>query len=148
MGLQITEQDRRVQERKPTVSRNTSLGREFYRAATWEDGDTTISVTAIAFVTGIRSRRNPDGSIDLIGQVTRFDVMGKDEFVQPVEVAVFLWERERIAEDGSTVYDSDIDHSNEVGLYYQATVAEAEEQCRIFLENLSFEEHFDPGAWV
>lgn len=148
MGLQITEQDRTVGERKPTVSRNTSLGREFYRAATWEDGDTTISVTAVAFVTGIRARRNDDGSIDLLSQVTRFDVLAKGEFVQPVEVAVFFWERERIAEDGTTVYDSDIDHSNEVGLYYQGTVAEAEEQCRIFLENLDFEEHFDPGAWA
>ena len=145
--MQITAQDRTVRERKPTVSRNTSLGREFYRSATWEQGDTTITVTAIAFVTGIRARRHPDGSIDLVGQVTRFDVLGKDEFVQPVEVAVFLWDRERIAEDGTTVYDSDIDHSSEVGLYYSATLEDAEEQCRIFVENLDFEEHFDPAAW-
>jgi hypothetical protein len=129
------------------VSRNTSLGREFYRSATWEEGDTTVKVTAIAFVTGIRARKNPDGSVDLLGQVTRFDVMGRDEYVQPVEVAVFLWDRDRVAEDGSTVYDSDIDHSNEVGLYYQDTVAKAEEQCEIFIESLDFGEHFDPGAW-
>lgn len=146
--MQITEQDRTVRERQPTVSRNTSLGREFYRSATWEDGDTTVKVTAIAFVTGLRGRRQPDGSVDLTGQVTRFDVLGKDEFVQPVEIAVFLWDRERVAEDGTTVYDSDIDHSSEVGLYYSATLEDAEEQCRIFVENLSFEENFDPDAWV
>lgn len=145
--MQVIEQDRTVGTRKPTVSRNTSLGREFYRSATWEEGDTTIKVTVIAFVTGIRARRQPDGSIDLFGQVTRFDVLGKDEFVQPVEVAVFLWDRERMAEDGTTVYDSDIDHSSEVGLYYSATLEDAEEQCRIFVENLDFEENFDPAAW-
>jgi hypothetical protein len=123
------------------------LGREFFRSATWEEGDTTITVTVIAFVTGIRARRNPDGSIDLLSQVTRFDVMGRDEYVQPVEVAVFLWDRERIAEDGQTVYDQDIDHSNELGLFYQPTVELAEEQCRIFVENLDFGQHFDPEAW-
>lgn len=145
--MEITEQDRVVRERQPTVSRNTSLGREFYRSATWEDGDTTIKVTAIAFVTGVRARRHPDGSVDLIGQVTRFDVLAKDEFVQPVEVAVFLWDRERVAEDGTTVYDSDIDHSSEVGLYYSATLEDAEQQCRMFVENLDFAENFDPAAW-
>jgi hypothetical protein len=40
--MQITEQDRDVRTRKPTVSRNTSLGQEFYRSATWEEGDTTV----------------------------------------------------------------------------------------------------------
>lgn len=145
--MQITEQDRQVRERKPTVSRNTSLGREFYRSATWEQGDTTVKVTAIAFVTGIRAQRNADGSVELKEQVTRFDVLHKDQFVQPVERAVFVWDRERMAEDGQTVYDEDIDYSNEVGLYYSATVADAEEQCRIFVANLDFAEHFDPGAW-
>lgn len=145
--MQITSQDRNVLVRQPTVSRNTSLGREFYRSATWEEGDTTVKVTAIAFVTGIRALRKPDGSVDLISQVTRFDTLRKDEFVQPVEVAVFLWDRERIAEDGQTVYDQDIDHSNEVGLFYSPTVEKAEEECQTFLENLDFEEHFDPGAW-
>lgn len=146
--MQITAQDRTVLVRQPTVSRNTSLGREFYRSATWEDGDTTVKVTAAAFVTGIRARKNPDGSITFLGQVTRFDTISTDEFVQPVEVAVFLWDRERIAEDGQTVYESDIDHSNEVGTYYQATLAEAEAVCRAFIESLDFGEHFDPGAWA
>lgn len=145
--MRITEQERTAHSRKPTVSRNTSLGREFHRSATWEEGDTTVKVTVIAFVTGIRARRNADGTVDLLEQVTRFDVMRKDEFVQPVERAVFLWDRERIAEDGSTVYDEDLDYSNEVGLYYQDTIADAEEQCRIFVENLDFEAQFDPSAW-
>jgi hypothetical protein len=133
--------------RQPTVSRNTSLGREFFRSATWEEGDTTVKVTVIAFVTGIRARRNADGSVDLLEQVTRFDVMRKDEFVQPVERAVFLWDRERMAEDGQTIYDQDIDYSNEIGLFYQPDVEKAEEQCRIFVTDLDFGEHFDPGAW-
>jgi hypothetical protein len=60
---------------------------------------------------------------------------------------VFLWDRERQAEDGSTIYDQDIDYSNEIGLFYQDTVAKAEDQCFIFLTNLDFEEHFDPAAW-
>ena len=145
--MQITTQDKGVGTREPTVSRNTSLGREFHRSATWEEGDTTVTVTVIAFVTGIRARRNPDGSVDFLEQVTRFDVMRKDEFVQPVERAVFLWDRERIAEDGQTVYDSDIDYSNEIGLFYQDSVTAAEEQCRIFVENLDFGQHFDPSAW-
>lgn len=145
--MQITKQDRETGTRQPTVSRNTSLGREFHRSATWEEGDTTVTVTAIAFVTGIRARRNPDGSVDLLEQVTRFDVMRKDEFVQPVERAVFLWDRERMAEDGQTVYDADIDYSNEIGLYYSASLEDAEKQCQIFIENLDFSTHFDPTAW-
>ena len=144
--MQITAQDTTVGERPPTVSRNTSLGREFHRSATWEQGDTTVKVTAIAFVTGIRARRNADGSVDLLEQVTRFDVMRENEFVQPVERAIFIWDRERI-EAGQTVYDQDVDYSNEIGLFYQPDVPAAEAQCRIFLENLDFGEHFDPAAW-
>lgn len=146
--MQITRQDKTVGDRKPTVSRNTSLGREFHRSATWEEGDTTVKVTVIAFVTGIRAQNNPDGSVDLLEQVTRFDVMHKDQFIQPVERAVFLWDRERLAEDGSTVYDTDIDYCNEIGLFYSASLEDAEKQCLIFVENLDFGEHFDPGAWV
>lgn len=145
--MQITAQDRLAKSRRPTVSRNTSLGQEFYRSATWEEGETTVKVTVIAFVTGIRTRHNPDGTIDFLEQVTRFDVMNKDEAIQPVERAVFLWDRERVAEDGSTVYDEDIDYSNEVGLFYQPSVEKAEEQCRYFVDHLDFGTHFDPGAW-
>lgn len=145
--MQITEQDREVRTRRPTVSRNTSLGQEYYRSATWEADETTVKVTVIAFVTGVRAHKNPDGSVDLLEQVTRFDVMRQDEFVQPVERAVFLWDRERQAEDGSTVYDTDIDYSNEIGLFYQPTLEKAEEQCFIFVQNLDFDDHFDPAAW-
>lgn len=145
--MQITTHDEAVRERTPTVSINTSLGREFYRSATWEDEGATVSVTAIAFVTGIRARRDPDGSVDLVDQVSRFSVLGKDEFVQPMEVALFLWDRTRAAWDGTTSHETAIDHSNEVGLYYSPTVEAAEEQCRIFIESLDFEENFDPAAW-
>ena len=145
--MNITKQDKASASRQPTVSRNTSLGREFHRSATWEEGDTTVTVTAIAFVTGIRTRRNPDGSETLLDQVTRFDVLRKDEFVRPVERAVFLWARERMAEDGSTVYDTDIDYSNEIGLFYSRTLEEAEKRCEFFVESLDFAAHFDPSAW-
>lgn len=140
--VQITTEDQTVGVRQPTVAKNHSLGREFFRSATWEQGKTTVTVTAIAFVSGIRARRNADGSVDLLDQVTRFDVLRQDEFIQPVERAIFLWER---TVDGAT--ETDIDYSNEIGLYYQPDVAAAEEQCRIFVESLDFGENFDPGAW-
>lgn len=144
--MQITQQDAAVGQRPPTVSRNTSLGREFYRSATWEEGTTTIKVTAIAFVSGIRARKNADGSVDLLDQVTRFNVMGKDEHVQYVERAMFLWDRTRVYEDG-VVFDKDVDYSNEVGLYYPQSLEEAEASCELFITNLDFEENFDPLAW-
>lgn len=144
----ITKQDKAASVRQPTVSKNTSLGREFHRSATWEEGDTTVTVTVIAFVSGIRARRNPDGSVDLLTQVTRFDVLGKDEFIQHVERAVFLWDRERQAEDGTTVYDQDIDYCNEIGSTYSATLEDAERTCQIFVSSLDFSSHFDPSAWT
>lgn len=137
--MQITQQDSEVGRRQPTIARNYSLGQEFFRSAEWTDGDAVTKVTAVAFVSGIRALRKPDGSIDLLGQISRFDVLRKDEFIQPVERAVFLWER------GD---ETDVDYSNEVGLYYSATVEEAERQCQMFLENLDFEANFDPAAWV
>lgn len=145
--MQIIEQDPAARERRPTISRHTSLGREFYRSATWEEGDTTVKVTVIAFVTGIRARKNPDGSTTLLEEVSRFDVMGWNEFLQPVERVAFLWDRERMAEDGTTVYDEDMDYSNEIGLLYKKTIAEVEEQCRFFVNTLDFGKHFHPEAW-
>lgn len=145
--MQITRMDEEMGVRQPTVAKNYQLGREFFRSATWQADTTTVSVTVVAFVSGIRARRKPDGSVDFLNQVSRFDAMGRDEFVQPVERAVFLWDRERMAEDGSTVYDQDIDYSNEIGLYYSATLEDAEKQCEIFVENLDFATHFDPTAW-
>lgn len=144
----ITKQDTAVATRQPTVSRNTSLGREFHRSATWKEGDTTTSVTVISFVTGIRAQRYPDGSVDLLAEVTRFDVLGKDQFIQYVERAVFIWDRTRPGPDGKTVHDTEIDKSDEIGLFYSATLEDAEEQCRIFVENLDFEANFDPAAWA
>lgn len=144
----ITTQDSAAASRQPTVARNSSLGREFHRSATWTEGGTTISVTAIAFVTGIRARRNADGSEDLLGEATSFDVMRKDEFVRPVERAVFLWDRTRPDADGQLVHDTSIDKSDEVGLYYATSLEAAEKQCEIFIESLDFEENFDPAAWV
>lgn len=146
--MHITKQDGEVGVRQPTVSKNTSLGQEYFRSATWEDGDTTISVDVIAFVTGIRTQKNPDGSRDLLAEVTRFDVLGKDQFIQYVERAVFLWDRTRPGPDGTTVHDTEIDKSDEIGLFYSASLEDAEKQCRIFVENLDFQENFDPAAWV
>lgn len=143
----ITKQDSAAASRQPTVLRNISLGREFYRSATWTEGDTTITVTVIAFVAGIRTRRNPDGSRDLLDQVTRFDVLRRDEFVQHVERAVFLWDRKRIAEDGNAIHDTAVDKADEIGLFYSLSLEDAEKQCEIFVENLDFEANFDPAAW-
>lgn len=141
--MQITKLDEETGVRQPTVSKNTSAGREFFRSATWRDGGTTVTVTAIAFVSGIRARKNADGSVDFLGEITRFDVLGKDEFVQYVERAAFLWDRER---DGITEHD--MDYSNEIGLYYSASLEDAEKQCQIFVDNLDFSEQFDPAAWA
>lgn len=140
--MQITKLDEETGVRQPTISKNTSAGREFFRSATWQDGDTTTTVTAIAFVSGIRARRNADGSRDFLGEFTRFEVLGRDEFVQYVERAAFLWDRER-----SGVTEHAMDYSNEIGLFYQDSVTAAEEQCRIFMDSLDFNQHFDPAAW-
>lgn len=143
--MQITRMDEEMGVRQPTVAKNYQLGREFFRSATWQADTTTVSVTVVAFVSGIRARRKPDGSVDFLNQVSRFDAMGRDEFVQPVERAVFLWERERLI-DGETVRDKDIEYSNEIGVIYSATLEDAEKQCQIFIENLDFEQHFNPAA--
>ena len=143
--MQITRMDQEMGIRQPTVAKNHQLGREFFRSATWQAGTTTVSVTVIAFVSGIRARKYEDGSVKFLDQVSRFDVMGRDEFVQPVERAVFLWERERLV-DGVTVRDEDIEYSNEIGVVYSATLEDAEKQCEVFIENLDFEQNFNPAA--
>lgn len=144
----ITKQDSGAAARQPTVARNTSLGREFYRSATWKEGDTTVSVTVIAFVTGIRTQKYPDGSRDLLAEVTRFDVLGKDQFIQYVERAVFIWDRTRPDADGKIVHDTEIDKSDEIGLFYSESLEDAEKQCEIFVNNLDFEANFEPAAWA
>jgi hypothetical protein len=145
--MQITEEAAEVGTRQPTVSKNTSLGREFYRSATWQDGQTTVRCEVIAFVTGVRALRKDDGSVVLLDQITRFHVLNHGEFVQPVERAVFLWERDVAAEDGTVSTEYDVDYSNEIGLFYSPTVEDAEEQCRRFVDSLDFGEQFDPAAW-
>ena len=103
--------------RPPTVNKNFSLGEEYVRTATWQDGDTLVTVEVIAYVSGIRTHRHEDGSVDLLGQVSRFDVMGKDEYVQPMERGVFIWKRRRPGPDGDWIQEEDIDYSNDCLLY-------------------------------
>ena len=141
--MQITKQDIAAGIRQPTVSRNTSLGREFHRSATWKDGDDTTTVTVLAFVTGIRAQRNPDGSTDLTAQVTRFDVLGEDQFIQYVERVVYIWDRTR---DG--VREIEYDRTDGLGLQYSSSLEIAEQKCEIFVNSLDFEKNFDPAAWV
>lgn len=141
--MKITQQDSVAGIRKPTVSRNTSLGREFHRSATWQDGDDTTMVTVIAFVTGIRAQRNPDGSTDLTAQVTRFDVLGENQFVQYVERVVYVWDRTR-----NGVREIEYDRTDGLGEQYAPSLEAAEQKCEIFINSLDFEMNFDPAAWV
>jgi hypothetical protein len=137
--VQITQQDSTVGRREPTIMRNHSLGREYFRSAEWSDGETTVQVTAVAFVAGVLARRNPDGSTTLLDLAAPLSTLGRDEFIQPVERAVFLWKRGE---------ERAFDYSNEIGLFYANSISEAEAQCVLFLENLDFERNFDPSAWV
>lgn len=133
--------------RPPTVNKNFSLGEEYVRTASWLDGETVVTVEVIAYVSGIRAHRQSDGSVDMLGQVSRFDVLGKDEFLQPVERAVFIWRRRRPAEDGTFIDEEEIDYSNEIGLFYQDTLEAALANAKAWLDDLDFEAQFDPTAW-
>lgn len=133
--------------RPPTINKNFSLGEEYVRTATWKDGDTIVTVEVIAYASGIRAHREPDGSVDMLGQVSRFDVLSKDEFMQPVERAVFIWRRRRLGSDGCLVEEQDIDYSNEIGLFYQDTLEAALANAKAWLDDLDFEAQFDPTAW-
>lgn len=131
-----------------TVNRNYSVGEfEHVRTAQWSDGDTVVTVEVIAYVSGIRAQRNSDGSVDLLGLMSRFDVLGKNQFMQPVERAVFLWNRRRPDPSGGWVVDTDMDYSNEIGVFYKDTIEEASANARLWLEELDFEAQFDPAAW-
>lgn len=145
--MQLASVDEGSAHRPATVNKNFSLGGEHVRQATWQDGETTVSVEVIAYVSGIRARRNPDGSVDLLDQVSRFDVMGKDEFIQPVERAVFIWRRRRPGPDGVWLHEEEIDYSNEIGVVYQDTIEAASANARLWLDDLDFEVQFDPAAW-
>lgn len=146
-GLQLVNQDLETLEREPTVLKDTQVGKEFYRRATWKSEDTIVEVQVIAFITGIRAQRNEDGSVDLLDTMGPTEVLRKDQFVQPVERVLFLWTRDRVFGDGTQTHDVDSDFCNEVGLFYANSIEEAEKQCRIFMENLEFEKHCDPEAW-
>ena len=145
--MRLVSFDAKSGERQPTVNKNFSLGGEHFRRAEWQDGDTTISVEVIAYVSGVRIRKNPDGSQTILGQVSKFDVMVRNEFVQPIERAVFLWKRRRPGPDGAWIEDEDIDYSNEIGLFYQPTLEAAEANAKLWLNDLDFEGQFDPAAW-
>lgn len=148
--MRLVAVDETSSSRQPTVNKNFSLGGEHVRRAVWRDGDTTVTVEVIAYVSGIRLRKNSDGSQDLLGQVSRFDVMLEHESVQPIERAVFLWSRQRPAPDDygpDWIYDEDIDYSNEIGVFYQPTLEAAEANAKHWLDELDFEEQFDPAAW-
>ena len=79
--MRLVSHDEKSEKRQPTVNKNFSLGGEHFRRAEWQDGDTTVSVEVIAYVSGVRIRRNPDGSQTILGQVSKFDVMVQNEFV-------------------------------------------------------------------
>jgi len=145
--MRLIGKDEASLSRPPTINKNFSLGEEYVRTATWMDGETLVTVEVIAYASGIRAHRKPDGSVDMLGQVSRFDVLGKDEFVQPVERAVFIWRRRRPGPDGQEIHEEDIDYSNEIGLFYQETVEATLANAKAWLEDLDFEAQFDPEAW-
>jgi hypothetical protein len=84
----------------------------------------------------------------MLGQVSRFDVLGKDEFLQPVERAVFIWRRRRPGPDGCWIEEEDMDYSNEIGLFYQETTEATLANAKLWLDDLDFEVQFDPEAWA
>jgi len=143
----VDQEEKAVAINRPIVAKGLALGRQFKRSACWEDGDTQIFVDAIAFVTGIRGRRNEDGSVDLLDQTTPYQTFAEDEFLQPVERAVFIWQRWSKDERGRWTKEEDVDYSNEIGLVYAKDLKEAEAQCKLFIDNLDFQTQFDPASW-
>lgn len=141
--------DDKPETRQPTVKQSYSLGEEYVRTAVWNDDERemTVRVEVIAYATGIRARRNSDGSVDLLGQMSRFDILRENEFMQPVERAVFIWTRLRPGPDGESVADEDLDYCNEIGVLYQDTVEAALANAKHWLNELDFEQQFDPEAW-
>lgn len=145
--MKLISADEKSFSRPPTINKNFSLGVEYVRTATWQEEDMLVTVEVIAYASGIRAQRHPDGSVDMLGQMTRFDVLGKDEFLQPMERAVFIWKRRRPGPDGDWIQEEDIDYSNEIGLFYQETVEATLANARLWLDDLDFEVQFDPSAW-
>lgn len=145
--MRLVGMDETSLSRPPTINKNFSLGDEYVRTASWLDGETVVTVEVIAYASGIRAKREPDGSVDMLGQMSRFDVLAKDEFMQPVERAVFIWRRRRPGPDGTWIDEEEIDYSNEIGLFYQETLEATLANAKAWLDDLDFEAQFDPAAW-
>lgn len=146
--MHLTAQDDKAFWRPATVNKNFSLTGEWVRKFTWEDGETLVSVEVIAYISGIRAQKMPDGTVVLRDQITRFDVVGKGQYFQPVERAVFIWRRLRRLPNGEFLEEEDIDYSNEVGLFYQPDEESAMNNARLWLDDLDPEVSLDPEAWA
>lgn len=145
--MHLTAQDEKSYWRPATVNKNFSLAGEFVRKFTWEDGDTLVSVEVIAYVSGIRAQKMPDGSVVLRDQITRFDVVGKGQYFQPVERAVFIWRRQRPGINGDIIEEEEVDYSNEIGLFYQPDEKSAMANAQLWLDDLDAEVSLDPTSW-
>src|SRR4030095_3191871 len=146
--MKLVDQDTEpVVLQRPIVAQGMAMGRQFKRSAGWETEDTMIFVDAIAFVTGIRARRNEDGSVDLLDTTSPYTTLNANEFVQHVERALFIWQKWAKDERSEWVkVEEDTDYSNEIGLVYAKDLKAAEEQCKLFIKNLDFTTQFDPPA--
>lgn len=145
--MKLTAQDAMSSWRPATVNKNFSLQGEWVRKFTFEDGDTLVSVEVIAYISGIRAQRMPDGSVVLRDQVSRFDVLGEDQYLQAVERAVFIWRRLRPGPNGDTIEEEDIDYSNEIGVFYQDSEEKAMQNAKRWLDDFDPEASLEPEAW-
>lgn len=148
--MKLVDQDQKpVEIHRPIVAKGLAVGRQYKRSAGWESEDTMIFVDAIAYITGIRARRNEDGSVDLLDSTSPYTTLNEGEFLQHVERAVFIWQKwtREHAEAKWTKVDEDVDYSNEIGVVYSKDLKEAESMCRKFIENLDFTTQFDPASW-
>lgn len=145
--MRLVSADEAPMFRPATVNKNFSLSGEYVRKATWQDGDTLVTVEVIGYVSGVRARKKPDGSEDLVGIVSHFDVMAEHEHVRPVERAVFIWRRRRPGPSGDWIEEEEVDYSNEIGVFYKDTVEDAMANVQLWLADLDFEAQFDPEAW-
>lgn len=145
--MQLTAQDAMSSWRPATVNKNFSLQGEWVRKFTFEDGDTLVTVEVIAYISGIRAQRMPDGTVVLRDQVSRFDVLGKNQYMQAVERAVFIWRRLRPGPDGDIIEEEDIDYSNEIGLFYQDSEEKAFHNAKRWLDDFDPEVSLEPEAW-
>lgn len=132
-----------VWSEKSAVDPDHAMDGEWWRCAYWHDDDADVSLVVTAWVVGIRCRKHADGSWTMLGVMSRFDVLKDDEFVQPVERAVFLWDR--TGPDGKK--QSATDYVEDIGVWYQGTPEQAMEVCRQWITGFDVEAHCDPTAW-